>query len=76
MAFEITSCKKLLRSTDENSGKNPARYVIEAACLSTDTKPTEDWFATGSCCSEVDTRTVFFYDRTNRQWVKQFTFPE
>ena len=49
-------------------------YYIEAACLSSDTKPTDGRFATGSICVEVDTGNVFFYNATSKQWVEQFSF--
>lgn len=48
-------------------------YYVEAACLSTDQKPT-DRIATGSICTEVDTGTVFFYDEASGEWVEQFSF--
>lgn len=43
---------------------------IEAACLSTDSKPTEG-IATGSLCIEVDTGDVYLMG--NGSWVKQFS---
>lgn len=43
---------------------------IEAAGLSTDTKPTD--FATGSIFTEVDTGKVFLFNGS--EWVEQFSF--
>lgn len=72
MAFEIVNTKGL-RSYPGSNSIDSIDY-IEAACLSSDTKPTEDRFATGSICVEVDTGTVFFYNATSKQWVEQFSF--
>lgn len=43
-------------------------HYIEAACLSTDTKPSG--VATGSLCLEVNTGDVYAYDETGAQWKK------
>ena len=48
---------------------------IEAACLHTDTKPTEE-ISTGSICVEVDTGDVYFFDADSEEWVKQFSFQD
>jgi hypothetical protein len=45
-------------------------YVIDAAGLSTDTKPTGATIATGSTFMEVDTGKVYFYNESNQTWVK------
>ena len=45
-------------------------YVIDAAGLSTDTKPTGTTIATGSTFMEVDTGSVYFYNEANQTWVK------
>lgn len=45
-------------------------YVIDAAGLSTDTKPSGATIATGSTFIEVDTGTVYFYNEVNQTWVK------
>lgn len=47
--------------------------LIEAYCLSTDTKPTA-LIATGSICVEVDTGKVFFFNEASGAWVEQFSF--
>lgn len=62
------NCSKTVQVAD-----NSLIYHIEAACLSTDTKPSQD-IAVGSICVEVDTGNVFFYDGS--AWVKQFSFQE
>lgn len=43
------------------------KHYIEAAGLSTDTKPTED-LVTGSLFLEVDTGTVYAYDEVSGTW--------
>lgn len=48
---------------------------IEAACLSTDTKPT-DGVATGSILTEVDTGKVYMYDEDGEEWVEELTLQE
>lgn len=44
-------------------------YLIEAAGLSTDTKPT-DSVSTGSIATETDTGDVYMYDETGAAWAK------
>ena len=41
--------------------------LIEAACLSTDTKPTTG-IANGSTCLEMDTSTLYFFDEASKTW--------
>ena len=41
--------------------------LIEAACLSTDTKPTTD-VPNGSSFLEMDTGNVYMWDEENEQW--------
>lgn len=41
---------------------------IDAACLSTDEKPTIG-IANGSSCVEMDTKKVYFFDETNSVWI-------
>lgn len=45
------------------------KSYIEAACLSTDTKPT-DGIANGSLCLEVDTGDIYAFDGENEEWNK------
>lgn len=49
----------------------------EGAFTSDETKPTGTAaadIASGSIIVEPDTGSVFFYDRTNDEWVEQFSF--
>ena len=46
----------------------------EGAFTSDETKPTGADIANGSIIVEPDTGSVFFYDRTNDEWVEQFSF--
>jgi len=41
--------------------------LVEAVCLSTDTKPTTG-IANGSTCLEMDTSTLYIYDEANETW--------
>ena len=41
---------------------------IEYAGTSEDTKPTDDFIATGSSFLEVDTSKVFFWNEDNNTW--------
>lgn len=45
----------------------------EFAGKSKDTKPTVG-IGTGSIFTEVDTRTVFFFDEEDNEWIDQFAF--
>lgn len=45
------------------------KCYIEAACLSTDTKPTAG-IVTGSLALEVDTGDVYGFDETGAEWDK------
>ena len=49
--------------------QDDARY-IEASCLSSDTKPTDGDWATGSLCLEADTGDVYAYDEAGSEWNK------
>ena len=42
--------------------------LIEAACLSTDTKPT-DGIANGSLCLEMNTGDIYAFDEDGTEWV-------
>lgn len=46
---------------------DPAANYIEAACLSTDTKPT-DGIANGSLCLELDTGDFYGFDADAGDW--------
>lgn len=41
--------------------------LIEAACLSTDTKPTTG-IANGSLCIEIDTGDIYMFDAAGAEW--------
>ena len=43
------------------------KVLIEATCLSTDTKPITG-IANGSSCIEMDTSTLYFFDEDNHIW--------
>lgn len=60
----------IVSQTSMTISRDPMKPYIEAACLSTDSKPTD--CSTGSILVEVDTGNVFFFDGT--QWVEQFSF--
>lgn len=45
------------------------KVMIEAVCLSTDTKPT-DGIANGSVCLEMDTGDVYMFNEASSTWVK------
>lgn len=46
------------------------KTLIEAAGLSTDTKPTSSDYATGSTFLEIDTSDVYFWDEVSMTWKK------
>ena len=43
--------------------------LIEAACLSTDTKPT-DGIANGSLCLEMNTGKIYAFNESGSTWVE------
>lgn len=43
------------------------KVMVDAACLSTDTKPTSG-IANGSTCVEMDTSKLYFFDEANSVW--------
>ena len=55
--------------------KNKARYygdnkvLIEAVCLSTDSKPTTG-IANGSICIEMNTGKIFMFNEAGSAWVE------
>lgn len=62
----------MVRILTETMVEGTKRY-IEAACLSTDTKPVGD-LVTGSLMWEVDTTTIYAYDEdaaSGSEWVEQ-----
>lgn len=46
-----------------------SKELVEIACLSTDTKPT-DGIANGSACIEMDTGDVYMFNEASSTWVK------
>ena len=48
---------------------SPGKVLIEAACLSTDAKPTTG-IANGSACIEMDTGDVYMFDEASSTWKK------
>ena len=55
--------------TNITASYNNGDVLIEAACLSTDTKPT-DGIANGSACIEMDTGDVYMFNEASSTWVK------
>ena len=53
-------------SKDLNIGEGGK--FIEGVCLSTDTKPTGNEIANGSILLEMDTSTLYMYDRDSTEW--------
>ncbi len=45
------------------------KVMVDAACLSTDTKPTTG-IANGSLCLEMDTGKIFAFNETASAWVE------
>lgn len=43
------------------------KTYVEGACLSSDTKPTED-ISNGSILMEMDTATLYMFDETGAEW--------
>ena len=58
----------MVRILTETIVEGTKRY-IEAACLSTDTKPVDD-LVTGSVMIEVDTSKAYMYDEDSSEWVE------
>ena len=52
-----------------NTDRAHGAKLIEIACLSTDTKPTE-LIVTGSLALEVDTGKIFAFNETASTWVE------
>ena len=55
----LTKIKESIYDDDSN--------YIEAVCLSSDTKPTAG-IANGSVLIEMDTKALYFFDKTNSTW--------
>jgi len=55
------------RPYDIETGGN--KYIVELACLSTDTKPTDN-IVTGSMALEVDTGDLYAFDEVSETWGK------
>lgn len=55
--------------TNITASYNNGDVLIEAACLSTDTKPTSG-IANGSSCIEMDTGDKYMFDEAGGQWIK------
>lgn len=66
----------MIRYFDNNKRADGAgKLMVEMACLSTDTKPT-DGFATGSMAIEVDTGDVYLFDEASTTWNKMCSIKE
>lgn len=48
---------------------SPGKVLIEAACLSTDSKPATG-IANGSLCLEMDTGKIYAFNETASTWVE------
>ena len=57
----ITYLKNIIYSLNKS--------IVEIACLSTDTKPTEG-IVTGSLALEVDTGKIFAFDEVSGNWTE------
>lgn len=53
----------------ENKNYDAKKNLVELACLSTDTKPT-DGIANGSACIEMDTGKIFMFNEAGSAWVE------
>lgn len=58
----------MVRILEERIFEDKKKY-ISCACLSTDTKPTED-IVTGSSAIEVDTADAYLFDEVSGDWIK------
>lgn len=52
-----------------NKQYSEMRQMVEIACLSTDSKPTEG-IANGSLCLEMDTGDIYAFNEAGSAWVK------
>lgn len=55
--------------TNLTAAYNNGHTLIEAACLSTDTKPTTG-IGNGSLCLEMDTGKIYAFNETASTWVE------
>ena len=55
--------------TDKAKAYGQDKLIVEAVCLSTDTKPTEH-IANGSLCLEMDTGKFYGFDESTSAWVE------
>ena len=55
--------------TNLTASYNNGDVLIESACLSPDTKPT-DGIANGSICIEMDTGSIFMFDEAAGDWLE------
>ena len=55
--------------TNITASYNNGDVLIEAACLSTDAKPTTG-IANGSMCIEIDTGDIYMFDAAGAEWDK------
>jgi len=53
----------------KSSSFTESTVLIEAVCLSTDSKPTTG-IANGSVCIEMNTGKIFMYNETGSTWVE------
>ena len=66
--FSNTKIKAdILNETAASYGQD--KILVEAVCLSTDTKPT-DGIANGSVCLEMNTGKVFVFNEAGSAWVE------
>lgn len=68
MAIREISEQKL-EAVYDNDVKTGYVRIVEIACNSGDTKPTEG-LANGSTCIEVDTGDIYLWDEEGEEWVK------
>lgn len=57
----MVTITKLIRSIE-------GKELVEMACLSTDTKPTD--VCNGSMCLEMDTGKLYAYNEDDTEWVE------
>lgn len=55
--------------TNITASYNDGDVLIESACLSTDTKPT-DGIANGSICIEMDTGSIYMFNEAGAEWLE------
>lgn len=55
--------------TDKARAYGQDKLIVEAVCLSTDTKPTEG-IANGSLCLEMDTGKFYGFDASANDWIE------